>query len=304
MLWRIDYFGYPFPNTFYIKVSTGQGIVKAAGIDYVRSFGDDILAPYLALLLGLSVYRLRQNFAPESLLKLIPIIVGGMLFGFYLLTITPIQGVVWRFIFPILPALLLASIYYIVDLLPQRAEVNRWLSVVMLFFFAAWTLRHMPLALFYRRAATQDDRAKVGRALAGLPGTMFTSESGALPYYSGWRAIDSLGINSEEIAHQGLSLQTLSALNPDLIVLSVDGRYSGAGNEVINQYMIDHGFVAVAAIHKALDLRHFYLARPDSPLFDAIVKRLLNVRDVQYGDLEELMDEARIPLVSGRSPEQ
>ena len=83
---------------------------------------------------------------------------------------------------------------------------------------------------------------------------MFISAAGALPYYSRWRAVDKLGLNSEEIAHHGLSIETLERIHPDLIILksNAEGVYRGGmlKHLVVHRYMMKHGgFEAVAALH-------------------------------------------------------
>ena len=145
-----------------------------------------------------------------------------------------------------------------------------------------------------------DDRIIVGKRLAGLNGTMLVSESGALPYFSGWRALDTMGINSEEIAHgDGITARIIEKMNPDLIMLFEQyGRYRPAikRRKVVNQYMIDHEFLAVASTRKSFEQYHFYVVRKDSALFDDIVDRLLNIENIEYGDLNRQILEKRIPV--------
>lgn len=65
-----------------------------------------------------------------------------------------------------------------------------------------------------------------------------------------------LGLNSEEIAHTGLSREYLISVNPDLImILDAPGKFSSDDTDIniFKQYMVDYGFVAVAVVHRSFD---------------------------------------------------
>ena len=48
-MWRWRYFGWPFPNTFYVKSSAGAGALLR-GLYYLRRFVEDYGVVFLALL--------------------------------------------------------------------------------------------------------------------------------------------------------------------------------------------------------------------------------------------------------------
>ena len=302
MAWRISYFGHVFPNTFYAKIGTGTSLIKSSGTGYVVAFIKRILLPYLVLI----AFLLGRHFDRERALKTAPILLGCLLFGFYLLTIIPIQGFLWRFIFPVFPAFLLAVIYCFTDYQPARCGIGgKFLYLIMVLFFAAWTLRFIPQTFFEKQFRNQHDRVAIGRKLAGLDAVMFTTECGAVPFYSGWKSIDMLGLTSEQIAREGFSIRTMKSFNPDLVIVSSRTTVSGVrvyrpykkNYLILNQYMIDNGFVAIAASHRGgLGDYLYYFARKDSDLFDEIVERLLNIDELRYGNLSRLMLERRIPI--------
>jgi arabinofuranosyltransferase len=286
MIWRISYFGYFFPNTFYIKVAVSGKIIKSKGIRYVKIFINDAFLPHLFLI----AFLMGRKFVKEKILKTMPIFLGCTFFILYLFTIKPIQGFFGRFIFPIYPAFLLAILYYFSSLNPKLFVIRRkWLALAVVMLFSLFTLRHIPSTLVVKKLRTQCDRVLVGKKLAALNGTMLVSESGALPYYSDWKAVDIDGLNSEEIAHKGLSAEILNKLSPDLIILHYSGKYRP--RRIIHQYMIDHGFVAVAAIYKNFGNYHYYFVCRNSELFNEIVERLTQIKDLQYGNLDELIEE-------------
>jgi hypothetical protein len=151
-----------------------------------------------------------------------------------------------------------------------------------------------------------DSRIAIGRALAGLNGTMFTGPAGAPPYFSEWRALDKLGLTSEEISHRGLSRKVLEGLQPDLMIQrsKESGIYDNSRRSfrMLNRYMFDRGFVAIAAVHWSFDTYHHLFARRDSPLFDEMVSRLRNIKGAEYGNMERLMKVRGLPIQ--RDPEE
>jgi hypothetical protein len=274
----------------------------------LSTFVKNVLGPYLALSAVLLVWR----FDRARIAQVLPTLCGCLLFGVYLLGITPIQGMLWRYIMPVFaPALLAAN--YCFSAGDNRGETAgaRWAWALVAAGFAAWSLHILPVAMDSAKARTQRDRVLAGKALRGISGTMFTSESGALPYFSGWRSSDILGLTSDRIAHDGLTKQYLEKLNPDLVaVLVLQGRYYIPENKAktdkriadgatMNQYMIENGFEAAAAIRKSGTDYHFYFVRRSSPHRREIVKRLSGIAGVEYGDLNEQMVEKRIPVYKG-----
>lgn len=301
MAWRISYFGYVFPNTFYLKMGTGTGIIKSAGKNYVEDFLRKMLFPYL-ILIG---FLFGRHFNKERLFRATPILLGCVFFGFYLLTIIPIQGHLWRFIYPVFPVFLLAIIYCFADYQPKPCSIKgNAMYLLLLMLFIAWPLHLISRTFYHKEKKTQHDRVLIGKSLAGIDGTMLVSESGALPYYSDWKAVDTLGLNSEQITHKGLSIEIIEELAPDLVMLfshiigsgEYDPHQEKENFSITNEYLVNEDFVAVAAVYRSMGRYHYLFVRKDSELFNEIVNRLLNIEDVKYGNLEKLMTEKRIPI--------
>lgn len=296
--WRLDYFGYLFPNTYYIKAGNSTVLFTKRGIQYAISFGRDVTLPYLALAaLCLSTRRAR-----DQLIEVMPILLGCALFGAYLATIIPIQGFLWRFAMPVYPALLLAlsvlASGWVAERPSNRGSTIAWSLLIVT--LAVWNLRQLPKTYYEMEYRNSESRIAIGTALAGTSGTMFTGPAGAPPYFSSWRALDKLGLTSEEIAHRGLTRAMLERLEPDLMVLRSDasGVYDNerSGTRVINRYLVKQGFVAIAAIHVSFDAYLHLFARRDSILFEEMVSRLKNIDDVKYGDLRSLMKLRSVPI--------
>lgn len=283
--WRWWIFGELLPNTYYVKMSADDPLRAALGRQYVVAFLQMYLWPYLAL----GALAACAGSSRARILRALPVLVGASLFIAYVSGIRPLQGMGGRFLFPVVPALFLA----ILALADTRRPLTRglahpaaWLALIVL--SAAWVLQHTPLILDVRRSFSPTDRVAAGRALAGLDGRMFVSESGALPYYSRWTTLDRVGLTSDVIAHGGLTRAVLEDFAPDLI--QDIGR---TGNYTVNQvnrmqidYMRDHGFVAIAATRRNERTIHYYFARPASPLFDECVERLRELPGVEQAPLQ------------------
>jgi arabinofuranosyltransferase len=298
VLWRVSYFGHFFPNTFYVKVGVGGKLVAESGIGYVKSFFISYFMPYCILV----VFFIGRYYNKEILIKVSPVILGVSFFVLYLVTVTPYQGHYWRYIFPVFIAFLYSAVYYFSVVSSQKIQKKSvWVSAGLVLFFALWTLRFAPSSFYEKERRAEYDRVAVGRALAGIPATMLTTESGALPYYSGWRSFDVLGLNSEEIARNGLSRAYLEKTSPDLVALL--GYYGDKNREmdfrIIEEYMAKKEFVAVAVIYKSFNAYHSYFVNPDSKYFGVITERLLGVDRVTYADMEKRMFKDTINAYDG-----
>ena len=226
MIWRVEYFGHLFPNTFYIKQDAGY-----AGILYTWEFFALMLSPYVIV----SMFMLSKFSGRFDKLKtLLPIFlaIAGMLA--YFLTINPIQGYLYRFPVILYPAFLW-MIGYGLSRLPADAQQGvfrpKWLGVALLALFIVWPLQTLPEGIREMRKRSQHDRVQVGKALNDMQGRMFVTEAGALPYYSRWTAIDSLGLVSERIAHEGLSADVLENFKPDVMMSIVFGHVLQTGQD-------------------------------------------------------------------------
>jgi hypothetical protein len=300
MSWRILYFGHLFPNTYYIKGAAGQGLPGLDGIDYTLSFLARVGWPYVVVAAWFGVWR----FSRPALREILPILIGLLLFGYYITTINPIQGTSWRFLFPVFPAGLLALGRYVTAVKPPRGTrggARRAIRVsVILAFFLLWPLTELDSSRRITQNRSPRGRIAVGHRLAGLQGTLLTSESGAVPYYSGWRSVDLLGLNSEEIAHGGLTKRFLEELGPDLVMTlcRVESGICGPPltHELVRDYLRENGFVAVVATQKNERRHHLFFARRGSELFEEIVSRLRGIEEVRYGDPSVLLTDSGIPV--------
>lgn len=175
MAWRVSYFGYFFPNTFYIKFAGTTGEISPWGVNDVKVFIARYLSPYVLIISFLA----GKYFCKEKIIYVLPVIVGTIFFGLYLSFINPIQGFFWRFIFPIYPAALYAVLYYFTEMEYKRLFIARWwVSLILVLLFAGWTLRFTPSILYAKENITQYDRVVMGKELAGIPGPFSLASPG------------------------------------------------------------------------------------------------------------------------------
>ncbi|HKY34157.1 MAG TPA: hypothetical protein VJV23_16630 [Candidatus Polarisedimenticolia bacterium] len=287
--WRWWYFGFPLPNTFYVKSS--EGWLNHASAARIARFSVRFCAA--PLLLGL----LWLPRAPAQKRRAWLALAGVALFGMLLyLKFAMIQDLGFRFLFPSFAALLLLSAPALDGLLPRLREKSLGpasaASAALALVLAAsgpWMVR----ASGYRGAF--DDRYTIGVLLSELAAarpTMVATEAGYLPYLSRWRAVDPFGLNDEHIAHHGLTQDYLFSQSPDLVMFHVDTphyaeRWTPPGadrweemTKLLHRFTGANGYELAGVIPKSgrpEDGYHWYFCRSgaDPRLFEIIREEAL-----------------------------
>lgn len=200
VLWRVGYYGYPLPNTFYVKVSDSLGHrLLYAAVELARLSIDDAFLIYLAAI-GLELFRLMKDMrgrgfqAVERMSFGLFFAVGWTGYWFY------IGGDYFdeRFLVILVPLALFALL--------QAIEVRRPKALVLpMILIGIFSLS--PLALDPRFGYTRpkyDRWVTLGIYLrenhAGQ--TLAIDAAGKVPFYSGLQTIDLLGLNDPVIAHE------------------------------------------------------------------------------------------------------
>ena len=195
-LWRWNYYGFLLPNTFYAKVgSTSDQVFR--GFRYLLRFATAAL-PILALLAFRS--RVNQNHALRSSLLVLTgftcyvVFVGG--------DIMP----AFRFLAPLVPLLCLHAGLAISSLLkPQTAVLL--ITAAVLGNLLLWQY-HPQLYPYILSDTVAEDGKEVGLWLKSRTpqnAVIATNTAGSIPYFSGLRTIDMLGLNDVHIAHRRIS---------------------------------------------------------------------------------------------------
>ena len=215
--WRWWYFGWPLPNTFYVKSSGGAGALPW-GLYYLRRFVEDHLL-YLLVPLGLAGFAHRHDPRRFRLFCFGTLVltvfaaytakVGGDFMGLY------------RFVLPVMPlaALMLAESLrhlgrQLQGYVPSALQVT--VAVVLLGAYGVGQVKvseqGMNLIGADRGIDTPgylklyaDERIAVGRWFAqhARPDDLMTvGGAGVIPYYSGIKSYDVFGLVDEHIAHE------------------------------------------------------------------------------------------------------
>jgi len=195
-LWRWQYYGWLLPNTFYAKVGSSGAQLERGGAYLV-----DFLTPAASLwvpllLLGVFAWTAWQRFSR------IGVLLGAVvLHGVYVLSVGGDVMPAFRFFAGVLPILgLMAGVA--LSLLGRWA----WIPVTLGVGFNLWQFEYHP-----------DLRPRIERGVVGLRGEevgvwlrenvdpdalLATNTAGSVPYFSGLRTIDMLGLNDAHIAHR------------------------------------------------------------------------------------------------------
>jgi arabinofuranosyltransferase len=301
-LWRWDYFGYPLPNPFYKK---GGGMwrwntFEISMLNTLRLCLPMVFAFILA-------FRARET-AKQALVYLIPII--GFAAAFGLISNEMNYGA--RFQYAVVPIALLSWIPLVrgfnFDWLNQASVKERSVYLVALVSLAfglvyySW-FQNCFLALHQQRCETpyeRDGRLEMARMLAEFRGKGYviaTTEAGLLPYYSGWDAVDTWGLNDQWIAHNGaITAEYLALRNPHIIMFHdyfsplVPPRLTEANlaqrwfsmTITMKTYAEENGYILAAVFGDSPYDTHYYYVRADFEDSGRLVNRISTFRDYFY----------------------
>ena len=215
-VWRWRYFGYPFPNTFYVKSSGGAG-TYVLGAFYLRRFAEDYGIPFLLLVTVLG-WPAAGDTDRKDLRRLTFLV--WIVFAAYVVKVGGDFMGLYRFILPVVPlgALTLqealASLW--TRLRPRMGMLPAALALVAFFVaFGIGTYHTSRKGLTFVGAENgidspaylkkyAEERIPVGIWLGryGKPEDLMTvGGAGVIPYYSEIRAFDVFGLVDKTIAH-------------------------------------------------------------------------------------------------------
>ncbi len=277
--WRWHYFGHPLPNPFYRK---GGGRLHKHGL--VTSTKNALLlaAPWLwAVIAGW-----RASARKETIFALIPVV---LFTGLWVLLANDMNYLM-RFQSPLLPIILMAWPRLVRDLAGEwrpppdhRRLVNGVLVLAAVAVPVYWQVvfRLTYDEVFPHRRDGRQDVALLLAPYADRGYTMAVSEAGLLPLLSGWRAIDTWGLNDAEIAHRGaLTTDYLDRQRPRLILFNAffsplldrdnDDPWM-VMTRTLKRYAETHGFHLAAAFGETPYQAHYYYIDPTLPEAEAII---------------------------------
>lgn len=227
------YFGYPVPNTFYIK----EGTDTLAGQNYVQDYAT-LLAPLLVFLLY-ACGRLGLVRALTDKMFMLLLVPAVLICAAYL-GINPILGNVYRFLIPTFPLFVLAGLRACAlaknpspadDSQPQprfplSTETLVFFMVAAIAIGLLFNIKVYRQYVFLQNYFGAIDKTLVKRGhqlkeaskLSPAP-LLATGDIGAIPYFSNLPTFDIIGLADETIAHEGLTHDYIKTRKPDLLIL-------------------------------------------------------------------------------------
>jgi hypothetical protein len=199
-VWRYDYYGYLFPNTYYAKV----GLTSASldrGLQYLASTG--LQYQLLAMFAGLAVLATHPRLGRDALYVIA--LAGTMLAGIVVEGGGDAHG---RFVVPLLPLLFLGGLAGFATLLERAGGPTRWAAVLTSLALALGGLSLLPSSndpLLAVGGSAVAERGRLGAWFnehTPLHYTIADFQIGAIAYYASDRDfLDLLGLNDVVIAH-------------------------------------------------------------------------------------------------------
>ena len=301
-LWRWNYFGYPLPNPFYKKGDQGW-----KWDSFYRSLQNALsfcLPMVFAFILG---FRSNET-VKKTIAFLIPTLGFAAAFGL----ISDEMNFGWRFQYAILPVALMSWIPLVdgikfdwVYQFKARERAAYYVAGILLFaslVFYSW-FQNCSLILYQqtcRRPYERDGRLEMGRLLSDFRGKGYTialTEAGLIPYYSGWNAIDTWGLNDKFIAHNGeITVEYLDSYKPEIVMFhdyysplvppkltekNLTQRWFSM-TILLKTYAEENGYVLAAVFGDSPYDAHYYYVRSDFEDSNALINRISQFRDYFY----------------------
>ncbi|MCX6377694.1 MAG: hypothetical protein NTU88_16965 [Armatimonadetes bacterium] len=252
-LWRWSYFGYPLPNPYYTK---GGGhlhwySLKAAIRNVIMLSSPFAWIPLVSL-------RFRE-LRKQTTFALIPVI------GFTGLWVmlSNEMNYLMRFQYPLLPVMLISWPLLFTGVLENRKRAKpsphraTAYVVVWLLVLAGIVIQQREFSSVRFGRIGNYDMAMMLRDYRDKGYTMAVSEAGHLTFYSGWRAVDTWGLNDQWIAHHGRVTDSyLDRCRPEIIMFYAyfspiapprgeKGRFYEM-TMVLKSYAEKHGYILAA----------------------------------------------------------
>jgi hypothetical protein len=204
VLWRYGYYGLPLPNTFYTKV---DGLDFAGGAAYLLDFATSYPVLILAWLSALIYLALREKpFAFVHYIAVLTLSYGAYLWG--------VGGdfMEFRMVDVLLPYAYLAIVLGLLAFTRRWEPAGQWAAVllvvglVLIGFRAGLRFPDRDHEVLIRSTMEEHTRrwvviGKWFRRIAEPGESIAVGAAGAIPYYSGLRTVDMLGLNDRYVSN-------------------------------------------------------------------------------------------------------
>ncbi len=301
-VWRWNYFGYPLPNPFYKKGDNG--------LQWTSFYGSLLNTLRLCLpfaIIALLGFRTRET-TKQTLAYLIPIL--GFASAFILISDEMNYGA--RFQYALVPIALMAwtplvcgfnfSWPHQVQVRERRVYFIALIALAASLIYYSW-FQNCFLTSYQQTCTTAyeaDGRYEMGKLFAEYRSKGYviaTTEAGLLPYYSGWTAIDTWGLNDQFIAHNGgLTVEYLDKYKPQIIMFHdyysplVPPKLTDANlaqkwfsmTIMLKNYAEANGYVLAAIFGDSPYDTHYYYVRSDFPDTKKLIEEISTMKNYYY----------------------
>jgi hypothetical protein len=203
--WRLLYYGYLLPNTFYTKVGSSSQQV-ARGIVYF----EDFLSPaFLICAIALVPFLTLRWFRAFRKLSLIPIAL--IIYSAYIVVVGGDIMPAFRFFTPLLPLLCIISGLALVSLPgpPKAVSVFTLIIGIGVVAYNVHQIRHddhIHYKIKIDQVAARGREVGIWLRLNSRSNAVLaTNTAGSIPYYSKLKTIDMLGLSDLHIAHRTIA---------------------------------------------------------------------------------------------------
>ena len=202
--WRYNYYGQLLPNTFYAK--TGFENQQLKGFYYCFKFVRESMAA--GFLLIFPIYMLKEIFG-DVRIRFIFFILG--MYVIYIISIGGDNLLVQRFFVPVI-ALIFTLVALGIASIMTKLKSSTFLKFILSLFFIVYPLtvlfdtRAFPMLGVESTLLHYENMKKAGIWLKenSLPGeTVAVESAGIIPYFSGLKSYDRLGLNDLHISRKG-----------------------------------------------------------------------------------------------------
>jgi len=219
VVFRMWYFGYPFPNTVYAKF---RG--RLLSLPQVLEWSVFILPFVACAIAGLrSVHDRREVWLIRTALALIAL---QMLM---VLPVHPVMYILHRYQVALLPFVVLA----VPLLLDRYCNRGMWLGIAGALVLAVWSLQGWPSVQEFhqKNELMMREQRRLTETLLSLPGhpTVAMIDAGRVPYWTDLPGYDVGGLCERRLAHEGFTPEAAIDRRAEVYVISIrpmaDGKF-------------------------------------------------------------------------------
>ena len=200
LLWRWSYYGELLPNTYYAKMHPDSGLMFRFGWAYLERFlwaGGAVLVAVTAIGLANKVLWSRFTFM---------LFAQVLLFCLYILKVGGDYMLYFRFFIPLIPLLCILSAVVIIDWCSKKDKAIIYNSIIVVTLSLSMTIALILSSDMEQapgvRQAHADNEVFSDWLSSSLPKDTVIAMNlvGLVPYRTGFKTIDMLGLNDKHIA--------------------------------------------------------------------------------------------------------